>query len=311
MANAPYQYLFGPVPSRRLGRSLGVDIVPFKTCTQNCIYCQLGKDAPQTIERREYVPIDAVLDELKRKIADGLETDVITISGSGEPTLHSGLGQLIDGIKQLVDVPVVVITNGTLLSRPDVRRDCGKADIVMPSLDAGDPETFDTMNHPHPDLDYDTFVEGLQQFRREYTGQYRLEVFFCEGINTDPDSIRKLKEQIDRIGPDKIQLNTAVRPVTDPAAARVSPEKLNDIARQFGPTAEVIADFSKHTQPDKLFSHQAEILDMLRRRPCSTEDICDGLGLNRNVAQKLIQQLLDDAEIVTDQKKQTIYYKIR
>ncbi len=248
MTKPVYHYLFGPVPSRRLGRSLGVDIVPLKTCTQNCIYCQLGKDAPQTIERKEYVPVEAVLDELKRKVAEGLETDVVTISGSGEPTLNSGLGRLIDGIKQFVDVPVVVITNGTLLSRGDVRRDCAKADIVMPSLDAGDAETFEKMNRPHPGLDFDTFVEGLCQFRREYTGQFWLEVFFCEGVNTDPRSVALMKEHIGRIGPDRIQLNTSVRPVVHPEAARVNPDKLADIARQLGDTAEIIADFSKHVQ---------------------------------------------------------------
>lgn len=311
MTQTPYQYLFGPVPSRRLGRSLGVDIVPFKTCTQNCIYCQLGKEAPQTIERKEYVPVDTVLDELKRKIAEGLEADTVTVSGSGEPTLHSGLGKLIDGIKDLVDLPVVVITNGTLLSREDVRRDCAKADIVMPSLDAGDAETFQRMNRPHPDIDYETYVEGLCCFCRKFHGLYWLEVFFCEGINTDPQSVQRLKTQIDRIRPDKIQINTSVRPVTDPAAARVSPEKLNDIARQLGDTAEVIADYSKAVRPKDYTAGQDQILDLLRRRPCSTDDICSGLGLNRNLVQKLIQQLLNDSKITAESKKQPVYYKIR
>lgn len=311
MTKSTYRYLFGPVPSRRLGRSLGVDIIPFKTCTQNCIYCQLGKDAPQVIERKEYVPVDAVLEELKRKIAEGLETDVVTISGSGEPTLNSGLGALIDGIKQLVKAPVVVITNGTLLSRADVRHDCAKADIVMPSLDAGDPETFETMNRPHPDLDFSSFVEGLRRFRREYNGQLWLEVFFCEGINTDPKSITRIKEHICRIKPNKIQLNTSVRPVTHPEAARVSPEKLHDIARQLGDSAEVIADFSKHISTGELAAGQADILDMLRRRPCSLDDICDGLALNRNLAQKILQELLDTSVILAEEKKQTIYYKTR
>jgi wyosine [tRNA(Phe)-imidazoG37] synthetase (radical SAM superfamily) len=311
MAKVPYQYLFGPVPSRRLGRSLGVDIVPLKTCTQNCIYCQLGKDTQQTIERKEYVPIDAVLAELKRKIAEGLEADTVTISGSGEPTLNSELGRLIDGIKQLTDLPVVVITNGTLLSQADVRHDCAKADIVMPSLDAGDAETFEKINRPHPEIDYEAYVEGLYLFRQEFSGSYWLEVFFCEGVNTDPESIQKIKEHISRIKPDKIQLNTSVRPVTDRAAARVSPEKLDEIARQLGDGAEVIADFSKTIQTKDYLSGQAEILDLLRRRPCSTDDICSGLGMNRNLAQKLIQQLLNDSKITAEREKHITYYKIR
>lgn len=311
MDSEKYKYLFGPVPSRRLGRSLGVDITPFKTCTQNCIYCQLGKDAPQTIERREYVPTQAVLDEFNRKIAEGLEADTVTFSGSGEPTLHSGLGMLIDAVKELTALPVVVITNGTLLSRTDVRRDCAKADIVMPSLDAGDADTFQRINHPHPDLDYERFVEGLCQFRKEFSGQLWLEVFFCEGINTDDPSVRKLKEQIDRIKPDKIQLNTSVRPVAHPEAARVSPERMAQIAAQLGEAAMVIADYSKTAGYERLTSDRDAILDMLRRRPCSTDDICSGLNLNRNLAQKLIQQLLNSSEIVADVQNHVTYYKIR
>ena len=311
MMKASYKYLFGPVPSRRLGRSLGVDIVPFKTCTQNCIYCQLGKDAPQAIERREYVPISAVLDELKRKIAEGLQIDVVSISGSGEPTLNSGLGTLIDGIKQLIDAPVVVITNGTLLSRADVRRDCAKADIVMPSLDAGDPETFEKINHPHADLDFQTFVKGLYLFRQEFKGTYWLEVFFCEGVNTDPESIRKIKELIRRINPDKVQLNTSVRPVTHPEAARVSPKKMNEIAQQFGGSVEVIADFSKHVSGAPLADEKQAILDMLRRRPCSLDNICDGLGIHPTAALKAIQQLLEASRIEAEQNNQVTFYKTR
>ncbi len=306
-----YQYLFGPVPSRRLGRSLGVDLTPFKTCTQNCIYCQLGKDAPPTIERREYVPTQAVLDELNCKIAEGLEADTVTFSGSGEPTLHSGLGQLIDAVKELTALPVVVITNGTLLSRPDVRRDCAKADIVMPSLDAGDAETFQKINHPHPDLSYEDFLKGLCLFRDEFAGLLWLEVFFCEGINTDPQSVRKLKEQIGRIKPDKIQLNTSVRPVTHPHAARVSSDRMNQIAAELGDSATVIADYAKAAGYERLTSDRDAILDMLRRRPCSADDICRGLNLNRNLAQKLIQQLLNDSHIVADVQNDVTYYKTR
>ncbi len=311
MTNTSYKYLFGPVPSRRLGRSLGVDIVPFKTCTQNCIYCQLGKDAPQSIERKEYVPIDAVLDELKRKIADGLKADFITISGSGEPTLNSQLGTLIDGIRQLTDIPVTVITNGTLLSEPDVRDNCAKADIVLPSLDAGDPETFERMNHPHQLIAFDQFVDGLCQFRKEYDGQIWLEVFFCDTINTDPDSVTNIRNLIDHISPDKVQINTSVRPTTHDGAIRVGPEKLQKIATALGNSVEVIADFSKQTDAAPLANEKQAILDMLCRRPCSLENICSGLGMHPAAALKAVQQLLDGSQIKAEQKNQHTFYKIR
>ena len=242
MSDTPYKYLFGPVPSRRLGRSLGVDIIPLKTCTQNCIYCQLGKDAPQTAERADYVSISDVLDELSRKIEEGLAADTITISGSGEPTLHVGLGDLIDGIHRLTDIPVAVITNSTLLYRADVRRDCAKADIVLPSLDAADAETFEAMNHPHPNLSFEELTVGLCRFAHEYHDKLWLEVFFCEGVNTDEASVGHFKELVGRIAPEKVQINTSVRPTVHSSAARVAEEKLHAIAEKLGDHVEVIAD---------------------------------------------------------------------
>ncbi|MCI0499898.1 MAG: radical SAM protein [Planctomycetales bacterium] len=309
MSQKRYKYLFGPVPSRRLGRSLGVDIVPLKTCTQNCIYCQLGKDAPQTLHRSEYAPINAVLGELRHKIQDGPEADYITISGSGEPTLHSGLGRLIDGIRQLTRIPVAIITNGTLLNQAEVRTDCCKADVVLPSLDAGDAETFRKINLPHPQLSFTTFVEGLVQFRREYTGQFWLEIFFCEGINTDETAILNLKTWIERIKPDKIQLNTAVRPVVHPEAGKVEPEKLQRIARLLSPQAEVIADFSGHVGTDVSGSDETAVLEMLLRRPCSLDDICSGLGLLPHIVQKVLAELLKASKITCEEKGQKKYYK--
>ncbi|MHC4881973.1 MAG: radical SAM protein [Planctomycetota bacterium] len=309
MNNPNYKYLFGPVPSRRLGRSLGVDIIPLKTCTQNCIYCQLGKDAPQTLERKEYAPIDAVLGELKTKVADGLEADFITISGSGEPTLHSRLGDLIRGIRAVTRIPVAVITNGTLLSRPDVRADCDQADVVLPSLDAGDAETFQKMNHPHPDLDFEQYVDGLVGFRSEYAGQIWLEVFFCEGINTTEQAILNLKTRIEQINPDKIQVNTSVRPVVHPEAARVGPERLEQIARVLDERAEVIADFSKHVTATGRIADLNVVLETLRRRPCSLEDLSAGLGLSKEQLIPALVKLQALSKITTEEKNKKIYYK--
>ena len=126
-------YLFGPVASRRLGLSLGVDIIPFKTCTLDCLYCQIGRTTEKTSRRSDFVPIEEVLAELKQRLAEGLEADYITLSGSGEPTLHLRIGELIDGIKGITDIPVAIITNGTLLHDENVRKDCCKADLVVPS----------------------------------------------------------------------------------------------------------------------------------------------------------------------------------
>lgn len=309
MEGQKYKYLFGPVSSRRLGSSLGVDIVPLKTCTQNCIYCQLGKDAQQVIQRKEHVPIEAVLDELKHRLDEGPEADYITISGSGEPTLNSGLGRVIDGVHRLTTIPVAVITNGTLLSEPDVRAACCKADVVLPSLDAGDAETFEKMNHPHPDLDFHTFVQGLIDFRTEYKGPIWLEVFFCERVNTEISSISNLKTLIEQIRPDKIHLNTSVRPVVHPEAVCVQEERLKQFARILGPKAEAIVDFSKHTDRAR---HQATpkiILETLRRRPCSLEDLSHGLGLPKESLQAILNKLESSSKIICTNKGQKKFYQ--
>ena len=304
-----YKYLFGPVPSRRLGRSLGVDIIPLKTCTQNCIYCQLGKDAPQILERKEYTPIESVLDELKTKVAEGLVADFITISGSGEPTLHSGLGELIRGIRTVTGIPVAVITNGTLLNRPDVRADCCLADVVLPSLDAGDAATFQVMNHPHPDVDFEQYFDGLVRFRSEYAGQIWLEVFFCEGINTTEQAISNLKTRIAQIHPNKVQINTSVRPVVHPEAARVEPEQLEQIAHILGDNTEVIADYSKQVTVNGRTADMNVILETLRRRPCSLEDLSAGLGLPKEQLVPVLDKLAALSRITIEEKNQKKYYK--
>lgn len=305
------KYLFGPVPSRRLGLSLGVDIVPLKTCTQNCIYCQLGVFGVQTVERKPYVPIEAVLSELRARIAEGLQADYITLSGSGEPTLNSEMGRLIDGIKKITTIPVAVLTNGTLLADPAVRADCAKADVVLPSLDAGDEATFKKINCPHKDINFSAFVEGLCKFRAGFTGEIWLEVFFCEGINTGDKEIEKIRAAILLIGPDKVQLNTVVRPVADESVVPVEPAKLADIAKRLGPDVEVIADFSGLEGEGNVEANTENIFEMLKRRPCSLEDICNGLGIHRDEALKHLAHL-EAASLITPQPAgDTVFFKAK
>ncbi len=302
------KYLFGPVPSRRLGLSLGVDIIPLKTCTQNCLYCQLGKDAVQTLDRIVYAPTDDVIAEIRHRIQTGLKADYITISGSGEPTLHLELGKLIDAIHPITSIPVAVITNGSLLWRQDVRNDCAKADVVLPSLDAGDEQTFQKLNQPHPEIDFAKFVEGLVQFRQQYKGPVWLEVFLCEGVNTDSQSLDNIGKLIDRIRPDKVQLNTAVRPTAHSHIHAVSPEKMKILAIQLGRGAEVIADFpaEKMGQAD---ADALSILEMLRRRPCSLDDLLAGLGARREVLQKIVAHLLQSGQITAETRGRNTFYK--
>ena len=311
MTEKKNKYLYGPVPSRRLGRSLGVDVIPLKTCTLNCIYCQLGRTPKTTTERKDYLPIAEILSELQQRLAEGLDADYITIGGSGEPTLHSRLGELIDGIRKITAIPVAILTNGTLLYRPDVRADCAKADVVAPSLDVGDEQAFETINRPHPDITIEKLIDGLGRFRDEYPGRIWLEVFLIEGFNTDTDQIAKLKSAIERIRPDKVHLNTAVRPTAETGVEKVSREKLIRIAEQLGPQCEVIADFiSAHCglTPGDLAQ---TVLSMLKRRPCSLGDISSGLGIHRNEVSRCISQLQKQGSVCSEEKGGIIFYKVR
>jgi len=305
----PPRYIYGPVPSRRLGLSLGLDIVPAKICTLDCVYCQIGRTTEKSAVRRDFLDVQVVLSELKRVLAEGVHADYITIGGSGEPTLNARLGELIDGIRELTELPVAIITNGTLLYRPDVRAECGKADLVMPSLDAGDASVFEAVNRPVGDISIEKLVSGLAQFREEFAGQIWLEVFLIEGINTDSEQLAKLRAHINRIRPDKVQLNSAVRPVAEVGIEAISAVRLEAIAREIGDMCEIVgaapeAASDRHTQRTA-----ADVLSMLKRRPCSVEDICTGLGINQHEVVKYIAALRERGEIVAEARGSTTYYR--
>ncbi len=283
-------YIFGPVPSRRLGRSLGVDLVPFKTCSYDCIYCQLGRTTNKTIERREWVSLDAVVEELREKL--GTQPDYITLSGSGEPTLFSRLDVLIARIRSMTDIPIAVLTNGSLLWQPEVRRQLMNAHLVIPSLDAGDDAMFRAVNRPHDGIAFETMLQGLIDFRHEYKGEYWLEVFLLAGHTAVEADLRKIIDCVRKIGPDRVQLNTATRPPAEEYAYQVDASRLSEIARRFIPPAEVIADYRGVHEQVEFQSGQAGVLEMILRRPCSIGDIAEGLAMHRNEVVKYVEELV-------------------
>ena len=227
----------------------------------------------------------------RQKLDAGLKADYITLGGSGEPTLNSRLGDLIDGIRRLTDIPVAVLTNGTLFYRQDVRAECAKADVVAPSLDAGDAATFEAVNRPNPDITIEKLVSGLEQFRREFAGQIWLEVFLIAGVNTDAEQIERIKGLIERIRPDKVHLNTAVRPPAEPDVRAVPREVLDRIARQIGGACEVIGEAPAGLSERHETHAEADVISVLKRRPCTIEDICTGLGMTRNEVVKHVARL--------------------
>ncbi|MBN1361234.1 MAG: radical SAM protein [Sedimentisphaerales bacterium] len=302
------KYIYGPVPSRRLGRSLGVDIVPAKICTLDCVYCQIGRTTQKSTVRQDFVNVEAVLSELRDKLAAGVTADYITLGGSGEPTLNSRLGELIDRIRALTAVPVALLTNGTLFDRADVRAEAGKADVVIPSLDAGDERVFRAVNRPAHDISIENVVSGLSRFRDEYEGQIWLEVFLIEGMNTSAQQIEGLKRLIARIRPDKVQLNSAVRPAAEEGIEPIGQERLAAIARQIGGACEIIGA-APVAEPGR---HErracADVLSMLKRRPCSLPDICAGLGITRHEAAKYLATLRQEGAITSERRGAVTYY---
>jgi wyosine [tRNA(Phe)-imidazoG37] synthetase (radical SAM superfamily) len=303
------QYIFGPGPSRRLGLSLGVDIVPFKTCPLDCVYCQLGRTTDKLTVRKDYTPVDKVVNQLKQRLDKGVKADFVTISGSGEPTLHSRMGELIDKIKAITQIPIAVLTNAVLFDDPSVRADCSKADVVLPSLDAADQQTFERINRPCTDISIKNIITGLCRFREQFNGQIWLEVFIVEGLNTGPEQIAHLRSAIERIRPDKVQLNTAVRPTADLDVASVTQERLRQIASELSDRAEVVADFTAPGHDKYITATADDILEMLRRRPCSMDDICRGLGLRPNEVVKHIDLLRKRAVIDTVETAGVMFFK--
>jgi wyosine [tRNA(Phe)-imidazoG37] synthetase (radical SAM superfamily) len=301
--------VFGPVPSRRLGRSLGVDLIPFKTCSYDCIYCQLGRTTRKTAERKEWIPLKTVLEDLKPKLA--LNPDWITLSGSGEPTLYSRLDELIDEIHAVTDVPVAVLTNGSLLWQPEVQKQIRSADLVIPSLDGGDPETFQAINRPVPEITFQTMLDGLIRFRQEFKNQYWLEILLLNGINAAGAPLENLIRCAGKIAPDKIQLNTATRPPAETFAHPVDPARMQEIAARFTPQAEVIADYRGVHAQAGFSAKRDEVLELLSRRPCTTEDIAAGLGIHRNEAVKYIAELAASELLTVEQTGARTFYKAK
>lgn len=279
-----WNYVFGPVPSRRLGLSLGVDVIPKKVCTLDCVYCEVGATDKRALRRREYFPAEAIITEIEDALSGRANLDYISFSGSGEPTLNSKLGEIIRAVKQMTSIPTAVITNGTLFSLEDVRYDLLAADVILPSLDAVSQEVFERVDRPHPQLRIETIIEGLVTFRSEYKGQIWLEIMLAKGYNDHAEEIRKMKEVIARIRPDKIQLNTVTRPPSERGVEPVTQSRLKEIQVLFGDRCEIIGSYDKHSSGNSGKSNPTEILGLLERRAMTI----DGLVNSQNASKDSI-----------------------
>jgi len=307
MSKTSYRHLFGPVPSRRFGRSLGIDLTPFKTCSFDCIFCQLGRTTNKTAIAAEYVPAQKVLTELADWLKNDGAADFISLAGSGEPTLNSFFGQIIDVVHRECKIPVALLTNGTQLIHDDVRLQAAKADVIKLSLSAWDQQSLDVMNRPVDGVKFSELIKGMQDLRQICNNQIWLEVFLAWGINTAPDDVRKIAQLAASIAPDKIQLNTAVRPPCEDFARPVPKEQLLRLAELFQPKADPIAEFSSD-HSSQVQATEADVLVTLQRRPCTLGQLCAVFGLHRNEASKYIGKLLRTGQIVEQRKASEWYY---
>jgi wyosine [tRNA(Phe)-imidazoG37] synthetase (radical SAM superfamily) len=301
-------HVYGPVPSRRLGLSLGIDIVPFKICTFNCVYCQLGKTIRQSGRRGHFFPVSEVLTQIRKALDQNPLIDHITFSGSGEPPLNTAIGKLIRQIKTITDIPVAVLTNSSLLVRPSVRKALLAADIVIPSLDAARAAAFRRVNRPLPSLKIEGIIRALVTFRREFKGRIWLEVMLVKGINDSPADVRALKKAIARIKPDRIQLNTVVRPPAEKWAKPLSRRALEMIKKDLGEKAEVVAEFRRRPRSPAGQNLRDAILAMVERRPVTLPDIAVSLGRNEREVRPHLDTLLRSKTIRRRRHRGSVYF---
>jgi wyosine [tRNA(Phe)-imidazoG37] synthetase (radical SAM superfamily) len=306
------KHLFGPVNSRRLGISQGIDLVPPKICNFNCIYCEVGATTTLTCDRKEYVPLHELLAEIDAVLADRElldHLDVFTITGSGEPTLHSGIGQVIHHLKEKSQKPVVVLTNGGLFHLPAVRHELREADIVIPSLDAAREESYRRINRPLACSPLAELIEGLIAFRREFSGKLWLEILLAKGINDSDEDIAALVLAVQKIRPDKVQLNTVARPPLESFAKPLTRVELEAVARRLPGPVEILVDFTTRDREKFRNLSEDEIIEMLKRRPCTTNDVSEALNLDPDTTQIMLQQLAASGRIIETTHDDKRYYQ--
>lgn len=309
-----YKHIFGPVPSRRLGMSLGVDMVPKKVCSLNCVYCEVGPTTLLTSQRKPYVPASEIIRELQDYFRTQSNPDFITFSGYGEPTLNSEIGEIFDYLKrEKPEVPIAVLTNGTLLYEKEVRNAIMKADLILPSLDSATEEGFKKINHPVRTISLDQYIEGLVAFGQEFTGKVWLEVFILPGYNDNVVELDALKKEILRIHPDKIQLNTLDRPGTAAGLRSATHKELQSIIDYWKiPNVEIIA---AAIERKKIGSYRKDvenvIIETINRRPCTLDDLAKILGMHVNELNKYLDTLEATGKVRTERQDRGLFYMIR
>lgn len=308
-----YKYLFGPVPSRRLGISLGIDFVPKKVCTLNCVYCEVGETTKLTTNRMEYIKYDKIIGELQQFMSKKPSIDYITFSGSGEPTLNSKIGDILAYIKQhYPETKTAILTCGALLSSPQLRSELIEADVILPSLDAATQSVFEKINRSNSNLNIDTYIKGLIDFRKEYKGEIWLEVFLLKDYNDSLDELDLIKKAILEIKPNIVQLNTLDRPGTVEGLVAMTKNELQKVKDYWGmPNVEIIASAAQRTDVESYNTDiEGTILSTISRRPCTLDDLHQILGIHVNEINKYLGTLELNNKIKSTSLDRGVFYEL-
>lgn len=291
IAEKNYRYLFGPVPSRRLGLSLGVDLNPLKACTENCVFCQVGRTTELTIARKEWVPTAAVLAEFDRWAAAGHRTDFVTLSGSGEPTMHTAFGGVLRHVKKSGNFKTALLSNGSLLWMPEVRRDAIEADVVKVTLSAWDEESFERIHRPAPGATFERLLAGERALRDEFAGQLWVEVMLLPGYNDAPEQVRAIAELTQLLRADAVHLNTTTRPaLAGVEVPRVSEAWMRTVAPWFTPKAEIPVFTGKAVSSTAM--SDAALLELLARHPITVEALAESAATDVAAVERRLAPLV-------------------
>lgn len=306
-------HIFGPVLSRRLGLSLGVDLIPFKTCSYDCAFCECGHTTSKTITRQDFFPADEVMTEIRHVLESRPHLDSITIAGSGEPTLARSLGPVIASIKR--DYPeyiLSVLTNGSLMTDKGVREELLPADRVIPTLTSVFQPTFERIHNPHPSLRVHKIIEGFVRFRKMYGGALWIEVFVIPGVNTTDAELEGLRAALEQINPDLVQLNTLDRPPAEEwvtAATDVELVRVRDILARTG--IEIVGRRHPVPRASRVMPDvTALIRATLARRPSTVKDLVQTTGMSGGEVVKILGVLERNGEVTSQRGARGVFYAI-
>lgn len=304
------QHTYGPVPSRRFGLSLGIDLIPHKVCSYGCVYCQLGKTTDLTSVSRDFAPVEEILSAVEAAITRGPRPDVLTLAGSGEPTLYRELERLIRELKARFSLPVVLITNGATLWQPEVARAALLADVLAPSLDAGDERTWRKIDHPAPDLSFDEMIRGIREATLAHPGEVRVEVMLVHRVNDSEESLSAIAEILSTLRADRIDVNTPIRPPGQGRPLATDEEALARALALFGPKASAIGKFEPKNATVEVEADAGLVEETLLRRPCTALELSASLAMNPHQVLKLLDLLEADGRVRRQALGAEVYWQV-